>query len=552
MAERKFFPGAEQAVPDRPLPKMPRGWSTLTTAFVRAARRCKDKVCGIDSTGSTTYGDLLERSIAASRVIRRKVGRTQNVGVLVPPSVGGALANVAVTVLGKTAINLSYALKSDGINAHIRKAKITHVVTSRAVMEKFKFELDAELIYLEDIKDQVTKTDKAFTGIVARYVPAPLLGLFLAGARQRNQDIATVMFTTGSTGDPKGVKLSHRNILSNIAAVMAHTEVIEDEIILGVLPFFHSFGFTVTLWTALALGKTVVYYPNPLDARNVIDLIQTHKVTLMAATPTLMRSYLKRATREHFASVRMLLTGSEKLRAELARDIEEKLGIIPVEAYGATECSPGISANVPRNVRTPDGRVVFGNKIGSVGQAFPGTTIRIVDLNSGQILPPGEGNEGIIFVHGSQVMEGYLDMPELTDEVLVDGWYCTGDIGYIDEDGFIWITDRLSRFAKVGAEMVPLIKVEKAILAITGTNELSLSATAVPDAAKGERVAVVYTPEMGMSPADVYAALTKTELPALWLPRAADFVQVDKLPTGPTGKLDLKEVKGVAVAKLAS
>jgi acyl-[acyl-carrier-protein]-phospholipid O-acyltransferase/long-chain-fatty-acid--[acyl-carrier-protein] ligase len=549
MAQANAFPRADQAVPDRAQPELRPGWSSLTSAFVRAARANKDKVFGIDATGSTTYGDLLERSIAASRVIGRRIGSAQNVGVLIPPSVGGALANVAVTVLGKTAVNLSYAIKADAINAHIRKAKITHVVTSRAAMEKLKITgLNAQLIYLEDIKDQVTGADKAFTGLVARYVPLALLHVFLAGARRSQEDTATVMFTSGSTGDPKGVVLSHGNILSNIASVTAHTDIIEDEIILGVLPFFHSFGFTVTLWTALTLGKTVVYYPNPLDVRAIAELIEKHKITLMASTPTLMRGYLKRATKEQFASVRMLLLGSEKLKAELATDIQSVLGIIPVEAYGATECSPGISANVPRNVRTPDGRTVFGNKIGSVGQPMPGTTILIVDVNTRQ--PVARGQEGLILVHGAQVMQGYLEMPEQTAEVLRNGWYCTGDVGYIDADGFLWITDRLTRFAKVAGEMVPLIKVEKALLAITGTNELTLSVTAIPDAARGERVAVVYTPEMGMTPSEATTALSKTELPALWLPRTNDFVQVEKLPTGPTGKLDLKEVKNLALAKL--
>lgn len=551
MAEAHWFPSPEQAIPLNQL-RLREGWTSLTSVLFGMARRNPDKLFAKDSTGSITYGDMLEKSIAMSCVLKRQIGRrTRNVGVLVPPSIGGALANVAVTFLRKCAVNLSYALKEDAINANIRKAKITHVITSRAAMEKFKFQLDAEIIYLEDIAGQVTGADKAFTGLVSRAVPEFAIGLFLAGARAKPDEDATIMFTTGSTGDPKGVRLSHRNILSNILAVTQHVDLAEDEIILGVLPFFHSFGFTVALWTTLCLGKTVIYYPNPLDVREIAAIIEREQVTLMASTPTLMRGYLKRATKEQFASVRMLLLGSEKLKPELARDIQEKLGIIPVEAYGASECSPGISANVPRNVRTPDGRTVFGNKLGSVGQPMPGVTIAIVDMNNGQLLPLG--SEGLIFVHGPNVMQGYLDMPEQTADVLRNGWYCTGDVGYIDADGFLWITDRLSRFAKVGGEMVPLVKVEAALLAITKTNELTLSVVAVPDTAKGERVAVVYTEEMGMSPAQLCKELSDSgKLPSLWLPRANDFVLVDKLPTGPTGKLDLKAVKTVAVEKLGS
>lgn len=551
MADAHLFPNPAEAVPDRAAIPIRDGWTSLTLAFLRAARKYKNKTSGIDGQGTMTFGQLEEHAVAASCVIRRMVGEASYVGVMVPPSNGAVLANVAVTLISKAAVNLSYALTCEDVNAQIHKAGITHVIVSRAAMDKFPNKmdnLDAELIYLEDIARHVTPSDKLFTGLVTRLMPIAAARLLLAGARQGHDDPATLLFTSGSTGEPKGVMLSQGNILWMISSVTAHTDVIEDEVILGALPFFHSFGYTLALWTALTLGKTVVYWPNPLDFKKIRALIKEHGVTLMATTPTLMRMYILKAKPEDFASVRMLLLGSEKLKPELAADIR-KLGLIPVEAYGATECSPGISSNVPRQVRTPDGRLVDGNKIGSVGQPMPGITVRIVDLNSGRILP--HGSEGLIFVHGDNVMKGYIGEPGLTADVLRNGWYCTGDIGYIDADGFVWITDRLSRFAKVAGEMVPLIKVEKALLAITGSDELSLSCTAIPDASKGERVVVVYTPKMGMTPAAVVAALAESELPLLWRPRANDFTEVAQLPTGQTGKLDLKAVKKLAIENLS-
>lgn len=566
MAETIQFPPAAQAVPDRPLPPMRRGWRNLTSAFVRATRQFRNKVAGIDGTdskGNITYGDLLERSIAVSRVLRRHFRRApaDNVGMLLPPAPGGALGMVAVGMAGKTAINLSYALKAEDVAAHIKTAKIRQVVTSRAFTAKMKSmaELEVEFIYLEDLRNEVTTVDKAVTGFISRMVPDFLLGLsmwlLLPGARRGENSNATVMFTSGSTGEPKGAMLTHKNILSEILSITQHVELADDEIIMGALPFFHSFGYILT-WTSLTLGKTMVYYPNPLDVKTIAELIQSNGATLMASTPTLMRSYLKRATKEHFKTVRMVLLGSEKLKAELAADIKNMLGLTPVEAYGATECSPGISSCVPRMVTTPDGRKVWGVKVGSVGQPMPGVKIAIVDINTGEMVPLqncGAENprEGLIFVHGANVMAGYLNMPAKSAEVLRNGWYCTGDIGFIDEDGFLWITDRLSQFAKVAGEMVPLIKVSNAIRGITMTNEMTVVAVAVPDTSKGERVAVIYTAEMGMQPAEVVAAL-KDVVPVLWLPKAADWLLVDAFPTGPTGKLDLKELKSIATARLAS
>jgi len=270
-----------------------------------------------------------------------------------------------------------------------------------------------------------------------------------------------VIFTSGSTGDPKGVVLTHRNILSNVHQVDRHVELLPEEVVLGILPFFHSFGFTIGIWTIVCLGKKVVYHHNPLEARVIGNLCEQHKVTMLVGTPTYMRSYLQRCDPAQFSALVHLILGAEQLKPELARDIRAKLGIEALEGYGCTELSPVVSVNVRHDVVLRDGRRVEGNRAGTVGIPVPGTCVKTVDPESGADLP--RGDVGMIVVKGPQVMAGYLNRPETTAQVLKDGWYSTGDLGYVDPDGFIKITDRLSRFSKVGGEMVPHGAVEAAI-----------------------------------------------------------------------------------------
>ena len=313
--------------------------------------------------------------------------------------------------------------------------------------------------------------------------------------------MATVIFTSGSTGNPKGVVLSHRNVLSNAYQIEQQVEMKPDEVVLGILPFFHAFGFTVTIWTALSLGKKVVYHFNPLDARTIGKLCEEHKVSLLIGTPSFMRYYLKSCEPRQFATLTHLILGAEKLKPEFAREIQQALGIDPLEGYGCTELSPVVAVNVPKDVQLRDGRVVHGNRLGTVGLPLPGTSIKTIDPDTGQDLPPG--SEGIVAVKGPQVMVGYLDRPDATAKVIRDGWYATGDIGLVDPDGFVRITDRLSRFSKIAGEMVPHVTLESTLMEITGVDEHHIAVTGVPDAKHGEKLCVIYT-DMGLSPAEVH------------------------------------------------
>ena len=534
--------------PWRDLPPLPETWCSLPSAFVHAARRNMSRIAICDSTGaSCTYGQTFLRAAAMGRVLARTWGDASHVGLFVPPVVPAAIANLAVSLRGKIPVNLNYSASQEVVDSSIEQCGITHVVTSGKVLDRFKIVPRANLILLEDIPKQVTLADKLWAVAVSRLVPIPMLPSFLPGLRGDQLDSpATVIFTSGSTGDPKGVVLSHRNILSNAHQIEQQVEMKPDEVVLGILPFFHAFGFTVTIWTALALGKKVAYHFNPLDARTVGKLCEEHKVTLLIGTPSFMRFYIKSCEPRQFATITHLLLGAEKLKPEFAREIQQTLGVEPLEGYGCTELSPVVAVNVPREVRLRDGRAVHGNRLGSVGLPLPGTAIKTVDVETGEDLPPG--TEGVVAVKGPQVMVGYLGRPEATAKVLRDGWYSTGDLGLVDPDGFLRITDRISRFSKIAGEMVPHISIESALMEITGVDEHHVAVTSVPDPRHGERLCVLYT-DMAMAPAEVHHRLMSGGMPRLWVPSVRDFLRVDQIPITATGKIDLRGLKALAVGR---
>jgi acyl-[acyl-carrier-protein]-phospholipid O-acyltransferase/long-chain-fatty-acid--[acyl-carrier-protein] ligase len=541
--------GTVQPPLEIPLPPLPPHWRSLARAFVHQVRARWSRPALSDSTGaSLTYGQTFIRALALGRVLARTLGPHRYVGLLIPPTVPGSVANLALTLWGRIPVNLNYSASEELVNASIAQCGITHVVTSSKVLDKFQIRPKGELVLLEDIPKKVRLADKLWAAMVAKLVPISRLGHLLPGLHADSlDDTATVIFTSGSTGNPKGVVLSQRNILTNIHQFDNHLNILPDESILGILPFFHSFGFTVGIWTVLCLGKRIVYHFNPLDAKTVGKLCETHRVTLIAGTPTFMRSYLQRCDPKQFATLVHLLLGAEKLKPELAREIRETLRIEPMEGYGCTELSPVVSFNVPHDKRLPDGRTVPGHRDGTVGVPLPGTRVKIIDPDTGEELP--RGTPGMILVSGPQVMVGYLNQPEATAKVLEDGWYRTGDIGYLDDDGFLRITDRLSRFSKIGGEMVPHMAVESAIQEATGTNEQCVAVTSLPDPKRGERLCVLHTP-LGTTPQEIHRTLNSGTLPRLWVPAAEDFVEVEAIPILGSGKVDLRQLREIAKQRL--
>jgi acyl-[acyl-carrier-protein]-phospholipid O-acyltransferase/long-chain-fatty-acid--[acyl-carrier-protein] ligase len=539
------------------------GLPTLHHAFVRTARMHPLRVAMADAqTPRLTFGAALVRTVYLARRLRPVWRGQKMVGLLLPPSIPGALVNFAALLSGRVPVNLNYTISEEALASCLRQCEIKTVITSKAFSEKFKLKLPCDAVMLEDIAAPAGVIDTIIAFLMAFFLPAAMLErlltcdhdkapssgpsaignrpLVIQPYRRRGlDDLATIIFSSGSTGEPKGVMLSHYNIASNIEQLEQVFGLNRRDCTLGVLPFFHSFGFTGTLCLPAMLGIGVAYHPNPLDAKSIGPLVRSHRVTFLLATPTFLQLYMRACSAEDFGSVRVVMTGAEKLPDRLATAFEEQFGIRPLEGYGCTECSPVVAVNT-HDFRSAGFRQV-GAKRGKIGHPLPGVSVRIVDPQTTQPLPVGQA--GLMLVRGPNVMQGYLGRPEKTAEVLMDGaWYVTGDIAAIDEDGFLQITDRLSRFSKIGGEMVPHIKVEEKLHELAGVTEQTFVVTGVPDEKKGERLVVLHKlPEPAL--AACLEKLAQSDLPNLWKPRADQFVRVESFPYLGTGKLDLRALK---------
>jgi acyl-[acyl-carrier-protein]-phospholipid O-acyltransferase/long-chain-fatty-acid--[acyl-carrier-protein] ligase len=516
----------------------------LHRAFVGAARRHLSRFAMADpQSPQVKFGSALMRTVFLGRRLRTAWAEQQMVGVLLPPSVPGALVNLAALLMGKVPVNLNYTLSEDALASCIRQCDIKTVLTSQAFLAKIALKIPGKVLLLEEVAARPRVGEKAAAFASAWLLPADLLEHWLGRERKVGlDDLATVIFSSGSTGEPKGVMLTHYNVGSNIEQLEQVFGLNRHDRLLGVLPFFHSFGFTATLCMPAALGVGAVYYPNPLDAKSIGPLVSQYAITFLLATPTFLQLYMRGCSAEDFGSLRVVMTGAEKLPERLAGAFEEQFGIRPLEGYGCTECAPVVAVNT-HDFRAAGFRQV-GAKRGKIGHPVPGVSVSIVDPQTSAPMPLGQ--PGLLLVRGPNVMQGYLGRPEKTAEVLRDGWYATGDIAAIDEDGFLQITDRLSRFSKIGGEMVPHIKVEEKLQELAGATEQTFVVAGVPDDKKGERLVVLHR----LAPEQLPACLEKLaqcDLPNLWKPRADQFYHVDTFPSLGTGKLDLRKVRELSV-----
>jgi len=522
--------------------------SGLGRSFVRTCKKRKRGSKIADSLGNELSGGaLLTRSLILRRLLLRDVLADDEpfIGLLMPPSVAGVVANVACTLARRVPVNLNYTVSSEVINECLRQAGIKHIITSRQFMEKVKLEPAAELVYLEDFRNKARFWDKLACSIAAYGVPAAWLERSLGLHHVAGDDLATVIFTSGSTGVPKGVMLTETNIGSNVQAIEQIIHLNRSDVLVGVLPFFHSFGYTVCLWAAMCLDVKGVYHFNPLEAKQVGKLVKKHGGTVMLVTPTFLRTYLRRCDTDELATLDAIVAGAEKLPKDLCDAFEAKFGIRPVEGYGTTELSPIVSSNIPPS-RSPS-RTAGDWKEGTVGRPAPGITAKVTDLDTGKELGPGR--PGMLWIKGPNVMKGYLGRDDLTAEVIQDGWYMTGDLALIDDDGFIQITGRQSRFSKIGGEMVPHLRIEEALARIIGADEeegFRAVVTAVTDETKGERIVVLHT-AISKTPEELRKGLSELGFPNLFIPSEDSFHQVDQIPVLGTGKLDLRQVKQLAI-----
>ncbi len=511
----------------------------LDMRFISSAKRHWFSLALADSNGrELTYGQALVASMMLARWMRRRTDPAQKIGLLLPNSVGGALANIAALMAGKIPVNLNYTAGKESMAAAIEQCEIRTIVTSRQFLTKAKLEALDGMAFLEDAFRTFSGWQKTATAVAAFLLPARPLTWLVNRAKRTPDSLGTILFSSGSTGTPKGVMLSHYNLLSNIEAVAQVFWLERTDRVVGVLPFFHSFGFAHTLWFPLVTGAAAVYHPNPMDAKAIGELVRKHRGTLLLTTPTFCAGYTRKCSAEEFASLRFVLVGAEKLRENTAQAFREKFGLSPLEGYGATEMSPVIAVNVPDH-EDPANRQT-GVKAGTVGHPIPGVTVRVVDPDTGKRLPAG--TPGLLQVKGANRMLGYLGQTEKTAEVIRDGWYVTGDIGCIDDDGFIRITDRLARFSKIGGEMVPHLKIEEAIQAIVG--DAACVVCGIPDDHKGERLAALYT-SRNITATEIWRRLSQTDLPKLWVPKSEDLHFVESIPTLGSGKADLRAAKSL-------
>jgi acyl-[acyl-carrier-protein]-phospholipid O-acyltransferase/long-chain-fatty-acid--[acyl-carrier-protein] ligase len=515
----------------------------LHTRVLGLAKRRWFRLCAADSTGrKLSYGRMSAASLALAGWTRRRHAGESMIGVLLPASVGAALTNIALMIAGKVPVNLNFTVGREALDSAMMQAGVETVITSRKFIDRIKLDDLPGVVFLEDVMRDITPIRKFTAALAALLLPAGLIRLLFGGGGTDRHAPATVIFSSGSTGTPKGVVLSHHNILSNVVGSAQILQPTGRDRMLGVLPFFHCFGFTGTLWLPLLTGMGVVYHPNPMEGRIIGKTVANYGITIMASTPTFIQTYIKVCPPETFASLRYAIVGAEKLRQSIADAFQAKYGIDLLEGYGCTELGAVVAVNAP-DVRQKRLHQV-GRRSGTVGHPIPGIALKVVDRDTGEPLPPDE--EGLLLVKSPARMTGYLNEPEKTEAVLRDGWYVTGDIATLDQDGFLTVTDRLSRFSKIGGEMVPHIKVEEVIDSVLG--EHASLVTAIPDDVRGERLVAFYA-HHDFTPRELWERLSQTDLPKLWLPKPDNLYAVDSLPLLGSGKADLGRARRMALAR---
>ncbi len=535
----------------------------IPLAWLRTAKRNLAATSVIDSSGArfSHFRLLVAVLLFAGRI--RRARSAQNIGLLLPTTSAGLICNMAALLAGKTVVNLNYTASAEAIEAALAKAQITTVYTSRLFVKKLEQKgvnvehifYDVQLVYLEDLKAGINQHELVVTTLAA-LLPARwlyrLYGARLIGKQPALDDTAAILFSSGSEGTPKGVMLSHRNIVANCLQVSDVLNTRADDVILGSLPLFHSFGLTVTGFMPLLEGIPVVCHPDPTDVLATAKAIARHKATVLCGTSTFLRLYV-RNHKIHplmLQSLRIVVAGAEKLAPDVRDAFKLKFNCDIFEGYGATETTPVASVNIPDQLDDRYWHVQRGTKAGTVGLPLPGTAFRIVDPATLQTLPTGE--DGLILIAGTQVMLGYLGDPEKTASVIVelDGqrWYKTGDKGHLDADGFLTIVDRYSRFAKIGGEMISLAAVEEAVQRVLAANSSTpdyateVLAVNVPDEKKGEKIVLLYAANIDED--ELRRMMLASDTLALMMP--AEYVQLPAIPKLGSGKTD-----GVTARKLA-
>jgi acyl-[acyl-carrier-protein]-phospholipid O-acyltransferase/long-chain-fatty-acid--[acyl-carrier-protein] ligase len=485
------------------------------------AKKHAKKLAVIDKT--TEKNVTYSRALIGALILSSKFKEYDKgfIGIMIPTSAGCALATVGALMSGRIPVMINYSSRAEESAKYAqKKCKFKTIITSKALLEKINCPVIDGMIMIEDIMESVTTGEKLKAALKTKL---PVNMILKSIHKGDENDTAAILFTSGSEKDPKAVQLTHLNIASNIVNFGGYVKVSESDIILANLVFFHIFGLTVNLWVPFCYGMTMVAYANPLDFQTISRIARDEKPTLMVGTPSFFRGYLQKSEPGDFKTVRLMVAGADKCPESLREGFMNKHGVTLLEGYGATETSPVISVNSHEF-----------NRPGSTGKVIPGVQVRLVNFETGEECKTRE--VGKIFVKGDSVMKGYYDDPELTADALVDGWYNTGDMGFFDEDSFLWHAGRFKRFAKIGGEMVSLVKVEN-ILEKFLPKEVSCCVVEVSDEKKGSYI--VATVSMEVNKTEILRKMLN-ELPIIALPR--QFIVIKELPMMSTGKIDFRKV----------
>src|SRR5438093_5997952 len=502
-------------------------------------------VDGIDHT-QLSRGKLLGAAAAFSRYLRKEFP-DERIAIVLPASKGSMVANLAVMLANKVPVDLNFTIGRAANESCCRRANLRVAISATPFIERLKdFPWPERVLKLDELLPRM-KRQIILWWIMSMIFPARLLLRLLNIPKKGGHAEAVLLFTSGTTGEPKGAVMSHRNVLGHVSQFRQLLDAKKEDAILASLPFFHTFGSTVTLWYPLIEGVPIVTYPNPLEATKNAALIERHKLTLLLATPTFLRGYLRKVDPDKLRSLRLVITGAEKLPLDLAKNFEERFNQRVFEGYGLTETSPVVSVNLPEPQPTKPGEHVQpSSRLGSVGKMAPGIAAEIREPETDRKLSLHE--TGMLWLRGVNIFEGYVLDPERSADVLQAGWLKTGDLGLFDEDGFLYIEGRLSRFSKIGGEMVPHESIEHKIvglLDLSGKDERMVAIVGVQDEAKGEALVLLSAVDVDLP--QLRKQLHESGISNLWIPKRVQRVEV--IPVLASGKLDLKKCNELAVEK---
>jgi len=520
----------------------------LAEECVRGLKRRPFATAVIDGTDYTelSRAKLLGAAAALSRYLRKEFS-DERIAIVLPASKGSMLANLAVTLANKVPVDLNFTMGRAANESCCRRANLRVAISATQFMDRLKdFPWPERILKLDELLPRM-KRQIIFWWIISVLAPPRLLLRLLKIPKKGGHTEAVLLFTSGTTGEPKGVVVSHRNVVGNVSQFRQLLDARKTDAILASLPFFHTFGSTVTLWYPLIEGVRIVTYPNPLDAGKCAALIERYQLTFLLATPTFLRLYLRKAEPDQLRSLRLIIVGAEKLPLDLASHFEKQFQKKVFEGYGLTETAPVVSVNLPDpEPREPGEHVQPSSRLGSVGRLAPGIAAEIREPETNRKLSLYD--TGMLWLRGPNIFEGYLHDPQRTAEVLHDGWLKTGDVARFDEDGFLYIEGRLSRFSKIGGEMVPHEAIEQKIidlLELSGRDERPLAIVGVQDEAKGEALVLLSAVDIDLT--ELRKKLQEAGVPNLWIPKQVQ--RIEAIPVLASGKLDLKKCQERAAEK---